>query len=169
MNTTEINFFARKSKALAGHYLGCYPADQLPDHKFPTSRLPFGLVINLCTSSVTDDEFCHWVGIWCQQKDKEKSARAKLYYFDSSGEPTHLSNSFIRDFIRRQQKTTITEHHQIQSLTSDRCGKFVLCYLHLRASAFPLSKWRKMFHKRDLEKNDVVVDKLFKKIFLNNQ
>lgn len=167
MNTTEINFFARKSDALAEHYLGCFPANQLPNIKFPTHLLPFGIVINLCTSSVTDDEFCHWVGIWCQ-KDEESAATAKgkLYYFDSSGEPTHLSNSYIRDFIRRQQKSMIAECKQIQSFTSDRCGKFVLCFLHLRAAAVPLIKWQKMFHKINLEKNDDLVDELFRKIFL---
>lgn len=161
MNTLEINLSANSNPFLKKFYSGCFAADLLPTRKIPKENLPTAFVVNICDSSRSDD-LCHWIGIWIGKENTE--------FFDSGGgDDSYRSNEHIKRFVDLQKKTVVFNSQQIQSYTSDRCGKFVLCFLHAKAIDLKLSLFLSVFHKTNLEKNDVIIDALFKFIFLRKR
>lgn len=170
MNTLEIEAYGKSNAILCKSFLGCFPCNALPRKKIPTSILPVGCVVNLCDSSRTNDATCHWVGVWIgKNKDFE--------YFDSGGggkETSFRQNAYIKRFISHQNtnskilKVTMS-NSQIQSYTSNRCGKFVLCYLYAKSLNISMRTYVHVFRRKSLlERNDAIVDSLFDCAFNNN-
>lgn len=157
MDNKQIDSFLSSNKYTKKIYVGCRPCDKLPTWKIPDFLLPIGMVINLCDSTRRDD-FCHWTAVYV---DKEK-----IEYFDSSGDDSASSNVYIKSFIDRQEKTFSFNTKQIQDITSDRCGLFVMTYLYAKATKYSLNYFLKLFNvNSNLKKNDKIVDSLVKNIF----
>lgn len=170
MNTLEIENYAKSNPIMRKSFLGCFPCNALPRKKIPSSILPVGCVVNLCDSSRVNDATCHWVGVWI---GKNKN----FEYFDSGGggkETSFKQNRYIKKFISHQNtnlrllKVTMN-NAQIQSYTSNRCGKFVLCYLYAKSLDISMASYVRVFRTKSLlERNDVIVDSLFECAFNNH-
>ena len=74
----------------------------------------------------------------------------KLFYFDSYGIP------YIPDIITKQYKKIKTNIYRIQSIDSNKCGKF--CIMLIKSNIQNESDYVKFllqFHKNNFEKNDI--------------
>lgn len=88
--------------------------------------------------------------------------------FDSGGEESFSSTPDITNFLRTQEKRVICNKSQLQSITSDRCGVFVLCFVYAKAVNVEYNDFLKVFSRVNLYLNDEIVDKLFKCSFLSS-
>lgn len=153
MNTLEINKYG---KQLKGFYGGCMGADMLCKQRL--RKRSIGYSINLCDSSVYSDE-CHWVSLIVKV--------GCIEYFDSSGQSSHITNRHIRKFISRVGRKVIFNKTPIQSLESELCGKFVLCHLFTSLNGVAMRKYTNIFDKKNLNRNDLIVNKLFSCFYEN--
>lgn len=158
MNTIQIDEFAKNNPVTKTIYGGCFAADELPQQKIPSNKLPIGIVVNLCVSNRSDDS-CHWVFI---HVDKES-----VEYFDSGGSDSYKINSHVKKFVLRQKKKVVSSNVQIQSYVSDYCGMFVLTRLYAKALNINLNKYLSAFKRTNLERNDPIVTKLFRCAFVD--
>lgn len=150
MNTLELenaskNVFIRKS------FIGVFASDLLPDK--PIKQLPFSLIVNTCKT--TEKGLCHWIGIF-------KDIRGVLHFFDSGGN-TFNNHNHIKLFVKTQKPKKIWINiKQVQDQTSDRCGKFVLAFLHAKNKKISNKKFLSLFNFKNLKSNDQIVDKIYK-------
>lgn len=159
MDTLQINKVAQSSVVLKHRFAGTFPCDKLPTTKLDDKILPQYFVINSCEATINSMEFCHWCALIVY--------RTKIIFFDSSGLPSHLSNKHIREFIELQGKDVEYSSKPIQGFNSNFCGMFCLTFLYCMALGISLKKYLRFFRNDDdLDRNDRVVMRLFKKAFL---
>lgn len=103
-----------KNKRTRKYYVGCYPADMIPEFK----KFPASVVINLDNS---DKEGSHWVSIFARSKDH-------AYYFDSYG--LLPENSNILAYLKKFKKIT-WQKAVIQSIVSNVCGYYVIFFIYM--------------------------------------
>lgn len=161
MDTLQINKLAYSNEAFGSRFAGTFPCDKLPTRRLEDNLLPQYFVINSCEANLNSVNFCHWVALIVYPK--------KIIYFDSSGLPTHLSNIYIRDFIAMQRKDVQSSTKAIQGFNSNLCGLFCLTFMACLGLNISLKSFLSFFkNDLDLDRNDRVVRKLFKKTFLQN-
>lgn len=156
MNSEQVDSFAYRNKFVRRHYEGCFASDTLP--QVEVTKTPRLFCVNLCESTITNDSSCHWIAINIRHNIVE--------FFDSGGDKSYTSNRGISDFLLRQQKPIIYNKTPIQSSSSDKCGAFVLCFLHSTAINIKFESFINFFDKTNLNLNDTIVWKLFKYIYL---
>lgn len=158
MNTLEINKLAKSNPTIAPVFGGCLASDQLANLlQLQGDQLPIAFVINLCDSSIVGNDSinCHWVALYMDDK-------RQIDFLDTSGEQSFNSNKYIRQFIKRQFVKNITFNtKQIQSLLSNKCGLFCLCFINARSSNISYHKFASAFDMHDLTKNDEIVQSMF--------
>ena len=126
----KINKILKNDK----NYIGTFSKDNVPILKNNQST-----IVNLADSNKNGT---HWIAM--------KFINNKLFYFDSYGIP------FIPDIIKKQYKKIITNIYRIQSIDSNKCGKF--CIMFIKANIQNESDYIKFllqFHKNNFEKNDI--------------
>lgn len=156
MNSLQIDRLLRHNKITKSTYIGVFPSDQLTTI---TLRPSEKIIINICPAAITDGDICHWVCV-------ARSPRGgSLDYFDSSGLPTYKFDLHLRDFVEKHGVRVVYNNVTIQSDKSIRCGEFCLVYVFFKCFGYSLKKIVNFYYKRNLEKNDSIVKKLFKKIF----
>lgn len=158
MNTIELESFAVANKDLKPYFKGVYAIDQLPPQVISSSR-PYGIILNLCESTIVSEN-CHWVGIWVSPD--------RVFYFDSAGETSFNTFPAIQDFCFRHGKIVSGNKNPLQSPTSDKCGMFVLCFLHAASIGISFQQFLNCFYNIDsLEENDRVIVSIFQCSFVN--
>lgn len=159
MDTIEINRWATSNENLRENFAGTFACDKLPREKLDELTLPQYFVINSCKASLNSVNFCHWTSLAVFSK--------RIFYFDSSGLPTHLSNVHIREFIQLQNKIVHSSRKQIQGFSSSLCGLFCLTFMACIALKISFKSFLSFFrNNHNLDKNDGVVRKLFKQTFI---
>lgn len=127
MFTTEINKILRRNRETCGSYIGCFPADKIPNAK--------GLMYPRCMVINTDDSTSpgsHWVGMYVEFPNGECD------YFDSLAEWPPRSSHISRYL---QQFATVNRvPHPIQSQMAMSCGKHVIYFLHRRCQGWPFRR-----------------------------
>jgi hypothetical protein len=155
MYTNEIDSALKKAHETNQIYLGTFAINQLPDRKI--ERFPSCLIVNTCPARIKNGSTCHWVAIYIDKN--------KVEYFDTSGLPTFLGNHQLTRFLEKQQKKISFNYKQIQAFNSIKCGQFSCIFVFGKSIRYPMKKIIKLFHKKDLEKNDEIVQHIFDCIF----
>lgn len=165
MDNIEIERYARRNKWIKKHFLGCFSPQQLPKQKI--SKSPFILITNYCGGVG-----CHWNCIFGKRRERrglrgerEDIEEGLLEYFCTSGTPSYLLQPDINAFLKRQKLKITHSKVKIQHKNSKLCGKFCLLYAALRCKGVSLKKILSLFKRRNLKKNDVIVNKMFNKVF----
>lgn len=125
---------------LVGNFLGTFPCDIQPDVEGLKS---FSLVFN---ESKHDDEGSHFVCVYATED--------KIYYFDSMG--LSLENDYIKMFVFSCGRPAVLSNVQLQSLNSNMCGFFCICFLLYMSLGMNFKNFFKCFSS-DLKLNDIIV------------
>lgn len=151
MNTFDIERYGRKLR----NFYGCFASDKLPNRKISNKKVY--LIVNLCPRHITTESplsnFCHWVGV-AINKDC-------VTYFDTRGTASYLENDALHRFLKKQKKKIKHSRVQIQSVSSQECGRFSLSFLYTQANGISLTRFLKIFHRKKLELNDRIIRKIF--------
>ena len=140
------------NKLFGKTFLGSFPCDYKPTIK---NKHNFSVIFNL---SKHDEKGSHFVAVYCKRKN--------IVYFDPFGEP--CTNEFIINFIKDYSngKNYIENNTTIQSCQSYFCGLFCICFIAYLKEGFSLKDFLKLFNKKNLLKNDVIVTKYIIKFIL---
>lgn len=132
---------------LVDNFLGTFPCDIQPDVEGLKS---FSAVFN---ESKHDDAGSHFVCVYATEKN--------IYFFDSMG--LNLENDYIKIFIFSCGRSVVKSNVQIQSLDSNMCGFFCICFLLYMSLGLSFSKFFQCFSS-DLKLNDNIVIDFIKKM-----
>lgn len=159
MNSMDLNIFGDK---LGNFFQGVFPCDFL-NQRFDTleKKKRYGIIVNTCTSDIVS-VYCHWIAIYV--------SNGKMIYFDSLAGKTDQQNTFIKKFIKKQKfRKKVVNKIKIQDDTSEKCGVFAICFLHMMKNGYSMKQFLKIFNKnKNLIKNDEFVEKLFELFFLKD-
>lgn len=135
MNTEELN-----EANLGLHYVGCYPADNLPT----VDRNPFAFITNLDPSNLPGT---HWVAIYINNRKGE--------YFDSGGfyPPPRLEKYLNRYCLDWKYNKKLIQHPK-----SSTCGRYCMYFVKNRPKDKTLRGTLKRFTHR-LIKNEKIIQK----------
>lgn len=161
MNTLELEKFARNDKFISRHFRGVFPSDKLPND-FKDNEC---LICNICPSQINGIAsyfMCHWV---CLLLDTRK-----INYYCSSGKQSFLLSQplkeFLEKFLVRGYKLEYNSQ-PIQSEKSSMCGQFVISFLAIKyRTNISIKQFNKIFYKKQLIKNDKIIEKVFNELFL---
>lgn len=148
LSTSEIECALRSRCETAPHFIGCFALDTLP-REYIIHR-PALVVCNTAFSGSGGE---HWVAFYLDGHG--------VSYFDSYGLP--LSNPYFIDFINvNSNKNSVRANYaQLQSLTSNVCGKYVCVYLFYRVLGYSHNHVIQVFRQSP----DAIVCLLFRNIF----
>lgn len=129
----------------SGIFKGVFPCDMLPKR----ISVPAGFIINL---SNHNSRGSHWVALYINEHREAE-------YFDSFGFPPRQKE--IIQFIKLNSRSLSFNNKQIQHISSNKCGKFVILFI--------LTKMYRKNFEEILEKfssnlgvNEIVIEDLFK-------
>jgi hypothetical protein len=125
---------------LIDNYLGTFPCDIQPD---VSGLKSFSLVFN---ESKHDEAGSHFVSVYASEKE--------VFYFDSMS--LNLENDYIKMFVFSCGKPVVQSETQIQSLDSNFCGFFCICFLMYMSLGLPYDDFYRCF-SCDLKLNDIIV------------
>jgi hypothetical protein len=153
MNTVQLDDCLRGNINTRKIYKGTYPCDQIPKRKIAGNRGEF-YCVNLEESWKPGN---HWVGIYITGKTIE--------IFDTGGRSL-INHKYLRELLKfHNDKQYNYNSRQIQSYTSDLCGEFVCLYCLSKVKNLSLSNFINIFNFLNLNRNDCLVLRLFKKYF----
>lgn len=152
MNNWEIDSLVRNNNDLKNIYIGTFSPNNLPQRKIGGKRA--ALILNLCRTKTGG---CHWVAIYLTPKFAE--------YFDSSGLSSFKLDPLIVKFLKIQKRKIKFNRVEIQGEKSSMCGEFSLTYLYCKVKGWSLNRFLKMFKRRQLDKNDSIIKRMFNKVF----
>ena len=81
------------------------------------------------------------------------------FYFDSFGLPILCSE--IYSFLLPYRKVSYSEQ-SIQNINSKHCGKYCIAFVKQVNSKQSYRAFLSLFDKKDLENNDIIIEKLYK-------
>ena len=115
MNSQQIKILLENYRPLKGVFRGVFAADniQLPPH-----RRPFCFVANTMREGTAGE---HWIACYSDSRDT-------IEYFDSLAEQP---NAHLEKMLSQFSKVKINKI-ALQSLLSDACGHFCICFLVMR-------------------------------------
>ena len=127
MNTLQILCTLRNVKS----FLDVYASDLLPRS-----------ITKTCTVIVNADPHKKGGSHWLAVHFRLKSSYA--YYFDSYG-----IVPFVPDFVQQNSTTWDRNKRQLQSLTSDVCGKYCCLFaLYMDRATLPSNSWLSLEHQQ---------------------
>lgn len=132
--------------------------DSLVSNVFAANRLPVRVYtpISLISNLDTDEKpGSHWVAIRVNPDGVGE-------YFDSFG---RKPQGFHKRFLDRNTKRWFYSNTKLQSYFTSVCGEYCLVYLYFRHKGITMLDFLKLFSDDSLY-NDIVVDKIYKCIFL---
>lgn len=140
-----------KKKFTSKIFKGVYACNQIPHKKIKESTL---YVVNLQTSDNVGD---HWVSIFLTPNQFE--------LFDSGGRllVDHVYLNHLKMF--HSDKKFKYNPKQIQGYRSDLCGEFVCLFAIAKATSISTKKFVDVFNAKNLDDNDYLVLRYFKKYF----
>lgn len=145
MNSSEIDTYL---KHLPVNSSGVYASDHLP------LRLPSSSALVVNTDPHTKSG-THWIAIFLD-------ANGKMEYMDSFGQPPLIPDHI--KFIRRNSCCYRYNVQPLQSYGTSVCGQYCLVYLYLRSHGYAMKDFTTLFSE-DVNKNDLIVDKIFKRLY----
>lgn len=149
MNTLEI---LQALHHLSVRHAGVYPADRLP-------RVWTRSTAIVANTDEHDRAGQHWVAFYI---DKHGTGT----YFDNYGLPP-LDSRFLHR-LRRNSTTHRWNITPLQGMLSQTCGQYCCVFLYFMCSGYNFNRFLNLFTD-DYERNDRVIVKLFRKIFLHNK
>lgn len=150
MDGLTLDTLMRKDKHVAPLFEGVYASDTLPHrlHKSPA--------LLICNTDPISKPGSHWVAFYIDKNGEGE-------FWDSYGMPPRVTNH--RKFLDRLCKTWIYNHNTLQAIDSQVCGEYCVLFLVHRAHGYTLRSFVKTLFTKDPEKNDQVVQNLFKNMF----
>ena len=157
MDSISLSNLLWQNKFTKKYFRGIFALDTLPRK----AKQPTILISNSDRAHLPG---IHWVGIYIPGKNAENQAPE---FFDSYGrEPT--KPEFLDFLTSIETKKVLFNPMQIQSNGSSSCGQITCLYLLHKSKGKPLKSFLKLF-SNDLNQNEIVVRKLFKKHFLDKK
>lgn len=165
MDTNQIKCFSKANENIRKIFVDCLPVDYLPAKKLTVKSHPKLICTNLCSSETSGEDFSvcvgHWIGLYIE--------KGGVSIFDSGGYQNWSENKYVKDFVRKQGKRIFFNKHQVQPVTSDRCGVYVLSFFNAMSKGETFHKFIQKFHTVNLARNDEIIWKYFKKEFLKRK
>lgn len=149
MNSIEI---LQALHHLSARYAGVFPADRLPRVWTRSTAL-------IANTDEHDRPGQHWVAFYIDEQGKGT-------YFDSYGLPP-LDPRFLQR-LRRNSTSHQWNTVPLQGTFSQTCGQYCCVFLHYMCSGFTLRHFLRRF-TGDRHRNDRLIVKLFRQIFLHNK
>ena len=149
MNSLEI---LQALHQLNVSYAGVYPADRLP-------RVWTRSTAIVANTDDHDRPGQHWVAFYIDEQGAGT-------YFDSYGLPPLDSRFLLR--LRRNSATHRWNTSTLQGTLSQTCGQYCCVFLYFMCSGYNLCQFLNQFSD-NCERNDRLIVKLFRKIFLHNK
>ena len=101
----------------------------------------------------------HWIAVNIQN--------GKIEVFDSLA--TFDQNTCIMKFINDLNFNTILYNKlRIQSVTSNVCGMYTVCFIIYRSAGMCFNNFLKLFNRNDFVQNDFLIVQMFKNLYLNH-
>lgn len=149
MNSLEI---LQALHHLSVKYVGVYPADRLPR----MWTRPTAIIAN---TDNHDRAGQHWIAFYIDEQGAGT-------YFDSYGLPPLDPRFLLR--LRRNSTTYQWNNQTLQGMFSQACGQYCCVFLYFMCNGYNLRCFLNQF-TMDSERNDRLIVKLFRKIFLHNK
>lgn len=132
--------------------VGVFPADQIPKRW----TKPAAIVAN---TDGHKQPGTHWVAMYVGNN-------GRATYFDSYGLPPLVPEHLLR--LRENCSFYRWNTTRLQSATSDVCGQYCIMFLHCMSHNYALSDFTDFF-TNNLEENDNIVRKFYKKLLKRNK
>ena len=118
MNSFEIEKVLKRDHKVNRYFLGCFPANKIPQKPIDVSLYPFCAVVNTDNAG---EPGTHWVAIFVPNP-------SSIEYFDSFALPPNESiNKYLIQF-----KNLIASQVVLQTIQSTICGRYVIYFLSKR-------------------------------------
>lgn len=148
MFSNELQNYLLKDKFSRKIYCGVIPIDKLHARRI---KKPCAFIVN---NQESDKQGEHWFAIFIPRYDKAE-------YFDSYGLPP--IDERVLKFFKLNCDGYIYNSSQLQSDQSENCGKYCIFYIYFRSRNFSMKKIIKFF-SFDVENNDSIIERFFKRI-----
>jgi hypothetical protein len=152
MNTLDINKSLEKITWVKGYYCGTLPFNYLPQK----IEKPCFFILNTHDSRLPGE---HWIVL-------HFSANNSCYYFDSFGEP--LQNKFIINIVNKNCKKFYYNKKKLQDLYSSKCGEYCVMFVAFIGRGYDYEDFLNLFSNNHFY-NDMLIEHLFEKIFINKK
>lgn len=154
MNNIEIASYAERNEVLKQKIIFkvLSPNDVTKIKLKKNTKRKYGFILNLCKSGG-----CHWISVMIDKNC--------IYYYDPCGIKSYLLSDEINGFLTAQRKKIIYNGVQHQHENSVLCGKFSLLSLFFQSCGVNMKDLSKLYVRRQLIRNDDIVNFLFKVIF----
>lgn len=104
----------------------------------------------------------HWISIFLK---RNKNRKINATYFDAYAHPISVQNKKIRDFLKKNSQHVTYNNKCIQSVWSINCGLFCAVFLFHKINGSSLQTFLKNFSTKQLQRNDNIIEKMYKEIF----
>lgn len=136
------------------YFGGCVAADCLP------LKIPYYPIFFICNSDRWYQQGTHWLLIMLRSKDHQ------VEFFDSLGREPAYYNKLIEDFLVSNSAGGggyVISKCRVQDSDSTNCGSYCLMVADYFCQGYGLQEILSLFDKRDLWKNERMVEN-----YLNN-
>lgn len=130
------------------YFGGCVAADCLP------LQIPYYPIFYICNSDRWYQQGSHWLLIMLRSKEHEAE------FFDSLGHVPSYYNKLIEDFMVTNSSGGgyVISNCRIQDKDSTNCGPYCLMVADYFCQGYSLKDILTLYDKRELWKNEVVVE-----------
>ena len=166
MDVREIQNILRGRLGPYVHYKGIFTSDKLPRYRYNVKPIVF--IANTLSSQTDISVVGHWVAFYMSFYPKKL-----IIFFDSYGLSPHFYSRDLSDWMQQYSQFHIQEFgHQIQPDKSQKCGLYVLQFIHY-VSYFGIHKYKRYYSDtystHRLNQNDqMVTNYVFKHILKVN-
>ena len=150
MNTFEI---LQTLCHLNARHVGVYAVDRLPMVWTRSTAI-------IANTDEHDRPGRHWVAFYIDEHGRGT-------YFDSYGTPPHADRRF---FLRLRQNSTAYQWNtrMLKGMFSQTCGQYCCVFLYYLSHGYSLKQFLQFF-ANDFNRNDELIVRLFRKIFLHDK
>lgn len=154
MNNLQIEQALRSNGVTAKAFRGIFASDRLPSTNLRPGTFLIG---NACPAATLG---CHWYLLRITKTGKS------IEVFDTSGLAPFNYSADIGRYVRRHRKRILFSAIPLQDSESGTCGQHTMVFSYLRQQGISRKKIYNLFDHVDLKKNDAIVLKMYRKIFV---
>lgn len=118
MNSLQIEKILQRDPFVSRYFLGCFPANKIPNKPLDLKLYPFCAVVNTDIAGMPGS---HWVAIYSPNP-------SSIEYFDSFALP---ANIYIQSYLNKFENI-VKSKKILQSIKSTICGRYVIYFLSKR-------------------------------------
>lgn len=153
MYTNQLIDVLQQDDCIKSTFRGVYSSDTVPDFE-NQKQLAF-----ICNTKPSWSEGEHWCSVFRDNQGRD-------YFFDSFGRtPTEISKDFANSLRRKSFKNLICNPIQIQCISTESCGLFVIFFILCVCHGLDLKFVQNYFDPNDAMVNEIKIRYFIEKYF----